>query len=214
MQEFQPQNLRYTRLVDRYSRYIESPVLRLKFLKNALHVDPPRNSWKRLPVVGSLPDRAMIIVELSKVLPLGQPAPLGIRLASLMYRVRYALYAMCIAVAIFAGASLVYAVSRIVSSLSVSTEAKDIAGKPVASGSNGGEAVAAIASGAGLTLENIWLAEQGEGYEFYSNGARVLTEFETVGARRSFYRFDLEALAENSGQREVFSRPVGIIYHV
>ena len=216
MQEFHPRNLRYTRLVDRYSRYIESPVLRLKFLKNALHVDPPRNSWKRLPFVGSLPDRAMIIVELSKVLPPGQPAPLGIRLASLMYRVRYALYAMCIAVAIFAGASLVYAVSRIVSSLSVSTEAKDISAKnqPVASGSNGGEAVAAIASGAGLTLENIWLAEQGEGYEFYSNGARVLTEFETVGARRSFYRFDLEALAENSGQGEVLSRPVGIIYHV
>src|SRR5258705_5492295 len=83
MQEFHPRNLRYTRLVDRYSRYIESPVLRLKFLKNALNVDPPRNSWKRLPFVGSLPDRAMIIVELSKVLPLGQPAPLGIRLASL-----------------------------------------------------------------------------------------------------------------------------------
>jgi hypothetical protein len=216
MQEFHPQNLRNARLVDRYSRYIESPVLRLKFLNNALHVDPPRNSWKRLPFVGSLPDRAMIIVELSKVLPLGQPAPLGIRLSSLMYRVRYALYAMCVAVAIFAGASLVYAVSRIVSSLSVSTEAKDIAGnnQPVASGSNGGEAVAAIASGAGLTLDNIWLAEQGEGYEFYSNGARVLTEFETEGARRSFYRFDLEALAENSGQGEVLSRPVGIVYHV
>src|SRR6266404_5569995 len=216
MQEFHQRNLRYTRLVDRYSRYIESPVLRLKFLKIALQTDPPRNSWKRLPFVGSLPDRAMIIVELSKVLPLGQPAPLGIRLASLMYRVRYALYAMCIAVAIFAGASLVYAVSRIASSLSVSTEAKDIAAKnqPVASGSNGGEAVAAIASGAGLTLDNIWLAEQGEGYEFYSNGARVLTEFETDGKRRSFYRFDLEALAENSGQGEVLSRPVGIIYHV
>src|SRR6266567_6506457 len=149
MQEFHPQNLRYTRLVDRYSRYIESPVLRLKFLKNALQVDPPRNSWKRLPFVGSLPDRAMIIVELSKVLPLGQPAPLGIKLASLMYRVRYALYAMCVAVAIFAGATLVYAVSRIVSSLSVSTEAKDIAANnpPVTSSSTGGEAVAAIASG-------------------------------------------------------------------
>ena len=148
MQEFRPQNLRYARLIDRYSRYIESPVLRLKFLNSVLNVEQPRNSWKRLPFVGSLPDRAMIIVELSKVLPLGQPAPLGIRLASLMYRVRYALYAMCVGVAIFAGASVVYAVSRIVSNLSVSTEAKDISAgqQAVAAGTNGGDAVAAIAS--------------------------------------------------------------------
>ena len=216
MQEFHPQNLRYAKLVDRYSRYIESPVLRLKFLHGALNIDPPPNSWKRLPLVGSLPDRAMIIVELSKVLPLGQPAPLGIRLASLLYRIRYALYAMCIAVVIFGAASLVYAVSRIVSSLSVSTQAKDIASNNHAAvaGSNEGGAVAAIASGAGLALDKVWLAEQGEGYEFYSNGARVLTEFETDGGPRRFYRFELEALADNSGQGEILSQPVGIVYHV
>ena len=214
MQEFLPQNLRYARLVDRYSRYIESPVLRLKFLNSALNVDQPRNTWKKLPLVGMLPERALIIVELSKVLPAGQPAPVGIRLASLMYRVRYALYAICVAVAIFAGSGLVYAVSRIISSLSVSTEAKDIATNQQASvGTNGG-AVAAIASGAGLTLDKVWLAERGEGYEFYSNGARVLTEFETTGASRSFYRFDLEALTENSTSEEVVSKPVGIVYHV
>ena len=80
MQDFHPQNLRYAKLVDRYSRYIESPVLRLKFLNGALKVDPPRDLWKKLPLVGSLPDRAMIIFELSKVLPLSQPAPLALRL--------------------------------------------------------------------------------------------------------------------------------------
>jgi N-acetylmuramoyl-L-alanine amidase-like protein len=216
MQEFLPQNLRYAKLVDRYSRYIESPVLRLKFLKSALNVEQPRNSWKRLPLVGSLPQRAMIIVELSKVLPAGQPAPLGIRLASLMYRVRYALYAMCIAIGISAGSGLVYGVLRIVSSLSVSTEAKDIAlsNQPAAGASNSGGAVAAIASGAGLTLDKVWLAEKGDGYEFYSNGARVLTEFETTGANRSFYRFDLDTLGENSTSEEMASKPVGIVYHV
>ena len=216
MQDFHPQNLRYARLVDRYSRYLESPVLRLKFLNSARNVDRPRSLWKRFPLVGSLPDRAMIIVELSKVLPLGQPAPLGIRMASLLYRIRYALYALCAALALFAGASLVYAVSRIVSTLSVSTEAKDISAnnQPAVAGSNGGEAVAAIASGAGLTLDKVWLAEEGDGYEFYSNGARVLTEFEMEGAKRSFYRFDLEALTDGSGQGEILSSPVGIVYHV
>jgi len=216
MQEFHPQNLRYAKLVDRYSRYLESPVLRLKFLNSALNVNRPRNLWMKLPLVGSLPDRAMIIVELSKVLPLDQPAPLGIRMASLLYRVRYALYAMCLALMIFAGVSLVYAVSKIVNTLSVSTEAKDISrnNQAAVAGSNGGEAVAAIASGAGLALDKVWLAEKGDGYEFYSNGARVLTEFEIAGAKRSFYRFDLEELADGSDKAEILSSPVGLVYHV
>jgi hypothetical protein len=216
MQGFHPQNLRYARLVDRYSRYIESPVLRLKFLNSVLNVEQPRNRWKKMPLVGSLPDRAMIIVELSKVLPLGRPAPLGLRLATFLYRVRYALYAMCVGLAVFAAASLIYAVSRIVSNISVSTQAKDIEtrNQPAGASSIGGEAVAAIASGAGLTLDKVWLAEQGGGYEFYSNGARVLTEFETEGSARSFYRFDLQALAEQSTQGEILSKPVGIVYHV
>ena len=216
MQDFHPQNLRYARVVERYSTYIESPVLRLKFLKNAFKVEHSRSLWKRLPLVGSLPDRAMIIFELSKVLPLDQPAPLGVRLTSMLYRVRYALYALCAALALFAVATLAYAVSRIASNLSVSTQAKDMSAnlQPAVASSNGGEAVAAIAYGAGLTLENVWLAEQGEGFEFYSNGARVLTEFETSGRTRSFYRFSLEALAGSSEQSEILSNPVGIVYHV
>jgi hypothetical protein len=224
MQDFDQQNLRYARVVEQYSRYIVSPVLRLKFLKNALKHDCTNSLWTKIPFLGTLPDRAMIIVELSKVLPIDQPAPLGIRLTSLLYRVRYALYAICIALALFAGASLVYAISKIASSLSVSTEAKDLAtgGQAGATSSNGGEAVAAIGSGAGLSLDRVWLAEEGEGFEFYSNGARVLTEFETAGAKRSFYKFDLESLASsstgssvgNSNESETLSSPVGIVYHV
>ena len=95
MQDFHRQDIAYAKVVDRYSRYIESPVLRLKFLNNALKVEHPRSVWNKLPLVGSLPDRAMIIVELSKVLPVDQPAPLGIRLTAILYRVRYAIYAMC-----------------------------------------------------------------------------------------------------------------------
>jgi len=214
MQDFHRQDIAYARVVDRYSRYIESPVLRLKFLNNALKVDHSRSMWNRIPIVGSLPDKAMIIVELSKVLPVDQPAPLGIRLTAILYRVRYAFYAMCAVLVLFAGASLTYAVSRIVSSITISTEAKNVATniQPIAS-SNGGEAVAAIANGAGLTLENVWLAEQGEGFEFYSNGARVLTEFETSAPKRSFHRFSLDDLA-NGSEAEILSRPVGIVYHV
>src|SRR5262245_47538541 len=215
MQEFDQRNLRYAKLVDQYSRYIDSPVLRLKFLNRALSADAPESRWKRVPLVGSLPDRAMIIVELSKVMPLGRPAPLGLRLTTLMYRIRYALYALCAVLVLLSGASLVYAVSKVVTRLSISTEAKNSTNvnQPTGTGASG-DAVAAIASGAGLTLDKVWLAEQGEGYEFYSNGARVLTEFETTGAKRSFYRFDYESLYDNSAKGEILSQPVGIVYHV
>lgn len=216
MQDFDLQNLRYAKVVERYSRYIESPVLRLKFFNNVLRSDQSRSLLKKVPLLGSLPDRAMIIVELSKVLPPDRPAPPAIRLTSMLYRIRYALYATCIALVVFAGASLVYAVSKIASNLSVRTEAKELTAgnQPASTGSNGGEAVAAIASGAGLTLDKVWLAEKGDGFEFYSNGARVLTEFETAGAKRNFYRFDLESLSDNSAVSETLSHPVGILYHV
>jgi len=216
MQGFLPQDLRYAKLVDRYSRYIDSPVLRLKFLNSALNITPPHDRWKKLPLVGSLPDRAFIILELSKVLPLDKQVPLGIRLASLLYRIRYAVYGLCLASVVLAGVALVYGIARIVNSLSVSTQAKDIAAgtQQIAPGSKEGGAVAAIGSGAGLSLDKIWLAEKGDGYEFYSNGARVLTEFETDGGPRSFYKFDLEGLMENSDKEEILSRPVGIVYHL
>src|SRR5690242_5991274 len=126
MQDFHRQDIAYAKIVDRYSRYIESPVLRLKFLNNALKVDHSRSMWNRIPIVGSLPDKAMIIVELSKVLPIDQPAPLGVRLTAILYRVRYAIYAMCAVFALLVGASLTYAVSRIVSSITISSEAKGV----------------------------------------------------------------------------------------
>src|SRR5262245_51618706 len=119
MQEFLPQNLRYAKLVDRYSRYIDSPVLRLKFLNSALNLTPPHDRWKKLPLVGSLPDRAFIILELSKVLPLDKQVPVGIRLASLLYRVRYVLYGLSLMSVVLLCIGLVYGVSRIVSNLSV-----------------------------------------------------------------------------------------------
>lgn len=213
MKDVGSQNLRYAALVERYSRYLDSPVLKLKFLNGAMKADLPRSIWKRLPLAGSLSDRAIIILELSKVLPLGQPAPPGVRLTSLLYRMRYAVYAASLALTLLVGVTLVYAVSKVASSLSVSTEAKDVStsAQPATAGYTRGDAVVAVASGAALPLDKVWLAEEGDGYEFYSNGARVLTEFQTVGSKRRFYRFNLDG---GSSQDEVLSRPVGIVYHI
>ena len=94
MSGFSPQDERYARLVNHYSRYIQSPVLRLKFLNNALRAAPPRDFWARLPMVGTLPERATLIFEVSKLMPPASSLPVAFRVTSLLYRVRYAVYAL------------------------------------------------------------------------------------------------------------------------
>src|SRR6185369_1770131 len=113
MQDINPQNLRYAKLVDRYSRYIKSPILRLRFLQSAMKLDLPEGFVHRLPVVGSLQHRALLIVELSKVLPVTEPAPLALRITALLYRLRYAVYAACLMVTLAAGAGMGYAVMKV-----------------------------------------------------------------------------------------------------
>ncbi|HKP84928.1 MAG TPA: peptidoglycan recognition family protein [Blastocatellia bacterium] len=194
-------------------------MLRLKFLNGALKLEPPTGFLMRLPVLGSLPHRAMLIVELSKVLPVNKPAPIGLRLTALMYRCRYAVYAACVVFTLAASVGLAYLVIDAGSNLFGSSKAKGDSGgtQPdgkADGGTDEGEAVRAIGSEAGLSLDKVWLAERGNGYEFYSNGTRVLTEYETAGLRRSFYRFNVEGVSRGSDEGELLSRPVGIIYHL
>ena len=215
MMEFKTQDLKYAKLVDQYSRHIKSPVLRLKFLNSALKRIPAAGFLGRLPVAGSLHERAMLIVELSKVLPPTQRAPWTFRATSLLYRLRFLLYTAFVAVVVLVGAGVVYVGSKLTSRLAMSTQARSAGDETLPpTASPGAEAVASIGSEAGLGPDRVWLAESGDGYEFYSNGSRVLTEFETDGAERRFYRFNLDALSRGSDDFELSSRPVGIVYHL
>lgn len=214
MAGFSPQDEGYARLVDQYSRYIESPVLRLKFLNNTLRAAPPRDFWARLPMVGTLPERATLIFEVSKLMPPTSRMPVAFRVTSLLYRVRYAVYAVCLMLTVGAGASVIYVASRLATNISGPTELPPIPPESPDGGSDGANAFKAIGPGAGLSPDRVWMAESGEGYEFYSNSARVLTEFETDGKERRFYSFNLDRLFNNSDEFEMGSKPVGILYHI
>ena len=216
IKNFKPQNSDYMKIVERYAGYIESPVLRLKFLNAVMQSPTRRNLLMKLPFVGSLPERAQLIVELSKVLPPNRPVPFSFRLTSLLYRLRVLVYAICLIVSVAAAASAIYAGSKLISSFSSSIQAQNVSPQapPEVVPSNTGEAVANIGSEAGLPLDKVWLAEKGEGYEFYSNGARILTQYETTSVARSFYRFDNQRLAEKAEDFELLNKPVGIVYHL
>ncbi|HKY06548.1 MAG TPA: peptidoglycan recognition family protein [Blastocatellia bacterium] len=222
MPDYKTQDVRYTKLVDRYSRYIESPVLRLKFLNSVMSINQSDSARMKIPFIGSLPERAVLIMELSKVLPPNRPAPVGLRITSLLYRLRFAVYAVCFIFAVTAGASVIYGLSRAISGLAVSTGAESVAAAPAKSGTAEASALARLGSEAALPLDRVWLAEEGEGYEFYSNGARVLTEFQTAGSKRAYYRIRLDQLAGDARSIasaaatgfEVDRRPAGIVYHL
>lgn len=214
MKDLKQQDSAYMKIVDRYSRYIESPVLRLKFLNNVLRSPQPDNALMKLPFVGSLPERAKLIVELSKVLPANNSVPFALRLTTLLYRLRAIVYAVCVVAALAAGAGLVLVASKAISSLSSSTIAKSITQTEDGESADPGKIVSVIGSEAGLPLDKVWLVEKSEGFEEYSNGARILKEFETTGAERKFYRFDLDKLASDASQFELMSKPIGIVYHL
>src|SRR5262249_22806802 len=142
----------------------------------------------------------------------------AIRLTSLLYRLRIAVYAVAIAVTLALGAGLIYTISRVVGSLSSETAAKSIE-QPATTDVNANpvspdKAVQAIGSEAGLPLDKVWQVEKTGNYELYSNSARILTQFETAGAERKFYRFELDKGNPDSSKAELLTKPVGIIYHI
>src|SRR5687768_11972611 len=126
MKDLKNQDSTYMKIVDRYARYIESPVLRLKFLNKVMKASPPDTLLMKLPFVGSLPERANLILELLKILPLNNRVPLALRLTSLLYRIRLVFYTACVVFALAAGVGLVYVASKAISSFSSPTAAKSI----------------------------------------------------------------------------------------
>jgi hypothetical protein len=56
----------------------------------------------------------------------------------------------------------------------------------------------------------VWMVEQGEGFERYSNGARILNAFETDNHPRRYLTFK-RGVSEASGEPQ--TSPAGIVYH-
>jgi hypothetical protein len=214
MKDLKSQDSAYMKIVDRYARYIESPVLRLKFLNAVLKTPQPDTLLMRLPFVGSLPERAKLILELSKVLPPNNPVPFALRLTSLLYRLRLMVYAACVVGVFAASVGMVYVASKAISSFSSETPAKSLSQNDTGEPVDPSKAVSAVSAEGELPLDKIFLVEKNASFEEYSNGARILKEFETTNAERKFYRFEVDKLSGGAGDFDLQSKPIGIIYHL
>ena len=58
--------------------------------------------------------------------------------------------------------------------------------------------------------EKVWMVEQKDEFERYSNGLRIIREYETANHRRGYYVYNPEGGAAST---ELRTEPVGIVYH-
>lgn len=229
--------LNYSKIVERYAHLCERPEVRLRFFRNTLaRQAASRERWgrklRRVPFLrkSRLSERLLtlslyrlIFEELKNVLPAGvsprallrrNEAPLAARLFFFGYRLRYAFYA----VGVVAAAGLAFGL-YIIGARAVRhfDRGAALANSPAQGrttrGTGGGIADIARAGVAYLPdykPEKVWLVEGAEGSERYSNGARIITGYETDNHARGYYVF---AKGTQTPIGEARREPAGIVYH-
>src|SRR5919205_72955 len=222
------------KLVESYARFFARPEVRLRFLNKTLALQAERSArmeetlgrWAFLRKYG-LFERlldfslyALIFREVNALLPtdsggkrgllgLCKQAPLSARIFFRCYQFRRPLYVVSALVLLgfvfvaYRGAAWTaaraneYLAGRYKSVERVNTGERD--------------ASAGLAEHLpSYQPEKVWMVEQGDGFERYSNGARIINTFETSNRPR---RYLVYKPGGAEAQGEPRSAPVGIVYH-
>ncbi len=209
METLRPPDQTSARIIEAYCELLDSPALRLRFIRKAVArcQDEGVGQGSRWPLFDHFRLRKIVVEELVPLLPAGSALPPAVRVAMMAYRFRVPIYA----------ASAVFSVGLvgIIGYLAVQVALASYAVPAEASSPPSPVAPAGVALASDLpqySPEQIWLVEQGDGYEVYSNGARILTEFETDGPARRFFAIPRGAETPD-GAVERSVTPIGIVYH-
>lgn len=224
----------YSKIVERYAHFFERPEVRLRFLHQTLarqtasceRLDAKLerySSLKRSRAYERLLEwmlYRLIVQELHRLLPTTarermrllrrNRAPLAARVFFSFYQIRHAFYAAglaCVAVALFGVYSGAVWTSARVSDYLASRYGKT---RGAATAQNPVLTQVSAQHLPDYRPEKVWLVEQKDGHERYSNGGRILTEYETGNHPRAFNLYARGAgEVIEAGRRE----PVGIVYH-
>ena len=231
-------SLSYRKIVESYAHFFDRPEVRLRFLQNTLAQQSQReqqleNALRRFSFIknSALYQRlleigfyTLILAELRRLLPLSprerrrlliwNRAPFAARLFYCIYQGRYAFGVLAFA-SIVAGLIGIYslglrATHYVNDYLTHRYQTKsNTASSPV-----GINTVYAAATSTkylpDYRPEKIWLVERKTNYERYSNGGRILTDYETDNHPRGYY--PLPRRAEGSATT-VRRAPIGIVFH-
>ena len=223
------------KIVEGYARFFAKPEVRLRFLKNTLALQDTcgerlRGTLGRWKSVRNsrLYNRILkfslygvIFREIAKLLPsdsggqqgllrLQKEAPLSARAFYRCYQFRHAFYTLATIAAV-----LVVAVGYRAAVWSVANANSYLAGRyksvqKVYAADTASRQDTIAGNLPSYQPEKVWLVEQGDGFERYSNGARVINSHEVENHARRYVAFKPGA-AETAGESQ--SSPVGIVYH-
>lgn len=229
--------LLYTKIVEKYAHFFDRPEVRLRFLNNTLRrqsasIDHLLPLLKRYPALEEtkfyywlldLRFHALIIEELKKLLPnaskkrrrLWWPtdAPYSARLFFHLYEWRkayYGLSAMLVVAALFGLVSLtVWSVHRTRSYMAARQQTQQVK----QSNANAHDPSYSTTPDKYLPdykAEKVWLVERKDNYERYSNGGRIITDYETDNHARGYI---VRKRGADSADETVHNEPAGILYH-
>ncbi|HEX8502152.1 MAG TPA: peptidoglycan recognition family protein [Pyrinomonadaceae bacterium] len=223
------------KLVEGYARFFARPEVRLRFLNNTLALQAERGArmeefaarWGFLRKYGlferilNLSLYGLIFREVGRLLPsdsggkrgllgLHKQAPLSARVLYRCYQFRRAVYALSAVAAValcfvgYHGAAWTAARANQYLAGRYKMVERVYAGEK-----------STVASGLAERLpsyqpEKVWLVEQGEGFERYSNGARIINTYETSNRPRRYLTFGRDGAGATG---EAQTAPVGIVYH-
>jgi hypothetical protein len=227
--------LDHFKVIEAYARFFARPEVRLRFLNNTLELQTKRGErlretlgrWKLLRRCGlyerllNLSLYGLIFREIGKLLPsdsggrhgllgLHRQAPLSARLLYRCYQFRHALYAVAavVVIALFVVGYRGAAWTAAHANSYLAGRYKKVERVYAAGQTSPGTALAKRLPS--YQPEKVWLVEQGEGFERYSNGARVNSSFETTNRPRHYLTFKPGG-TEPMGEAQ--SAPAGIVYH-
>jgi len=227
----------YTRIVERYAPFFDRPEARLRFLhgtlaKQAAREQQLRRSLRRFAFLEhtalyqwmlELGLYRLILEELKKLLPSipedrrrllqETKVPLSARLFFFSYQARYVFYGLGLAATaglLFGLYSLVMWSTHRVNDYLVQRYRTPSRPASAPAGQTTAQAAPLTKYLPDYKPEKVWLVEQKDKYERYSNSCRILTDFETENHPRGYYVLPRgRETAEGSVHHEI----VGIIYH-
>jgi hypothetical protein len=228
-------SLIHTKIVEGFAHFFERPEARLRFLNHTLAQQTAsreradaalrRFSFIRQSRLYEYLLRAwlyhLIFQEIERHLPHGEGgrrkllwlsgnAPMAARLSFRCYQFRYlvGVVAACLLCVALYGAYLGAAWTAGQANAYLAARYRKVVG--VAQGGGPGTAYGRTSLLPDYKPEKVWLVEQRENFERYSNGARILNDYATENRPRGYYLFrDGQAMTQ-TGLR---SEPVGIVYH-
>jgi hypothetical protein len=225
----------YTRIVERYADFFPRPEARLRFFNGTIARQVSRQkkieqSLKRFSFIERTPmyrwlmesmfHRA-VIEELSGLLPSrraerkeflrGAKVSLGARLFFLFYRLRYPLYGVGL------GLVALLLVGMYFTTIWAGRQVNQYLAQKYGRSGGGQSGVIAYKIAQylpGFDPDKVWLVKEDKEakYELYSNGARILTQYETDNHARNYYLYTKNDPRQNSNlpvQHDI----VGILYH-